>query len=190
MMKITQAYILAGGQSRRMGRDKLFVSVDGVPLLGRTLDVCREAFARVSIVAKESAKFRQFNTKVLLDAPEADGPLAGIITALRHCSEAACFITAADLRDLNRTVIANLLQDYRGEQYLGLREPDTCQPLCGIYNVSSLPVLLAAARRGEYALHTILHELECRFVPCDLTVWRNINRPSDLADRQEVARHV
>ncbi len=190
MMKITQAYVLAGGQSRRMGRDKLLVSVDGVPLLRWALDVCRESFEQVSIVAKETAKFRQFDAEVLLDAPEADGPLAGLITAFRHCSGAYCFVTAADLRDLNRTVIVTLLQAFDGEQYLGLKEPDTCQPLCGIYNVSSLPVLLAAAHRGEYALHTILRELDCRFIPCELTIWRNINRPSDLSEGQEVSRYV
>lgn len=46
MMKITQGYVLAGGQSRRMGHDKLFILVDGVPLLRWPLDVCRDRLIR------------------------------------------------------------------------------------------------------------------------------------------------
>ncbi len=181
---------MAGGKSRRMGRDKLFLRVNGVPLLTRTRRVCRDLFAEVYIVARETARFQATGCPVLLDAEGVEGPLAGIITALRHCGEPACFVTAADLRDLDQTVIKRLLEAYAGEQFLGIREPDHCQPLCGIYGVSSLPVFLEAAGRGEYALHIILQDLDCRYIEHGLKVWRNVNSPVDLADQRDGGKNV
>ncbi len=178
-MEISAAYVMAGGQSRRMGRDKLFMHVDGVPLLDRTLQVCHSLFDDVYIVARQRAKFGSLKYDVFLDAPGAEGPMAGIITALRHCTAAACFVAAADLPDLDNAVITTLLLEYAGEQYLGVAEPGRCQPLCGIYAVSSLPVFLAAAKRGDYTLHTVLTALDHRFVQLNIKQWRNVNWPID-----------
>ncbi|MFQ5608576.1 MAG: molybdenum cofactor guanylyltransferase, partial [Candidatus Zixiibacteriota bacterium] len=97
---VRSAYVLAGGQSRRMSGDKLFLEINGKSLLKRTLEVCRSRFDEVWIVAKESEKFAGLDYPVVIDWPGADGPLAGIIAALSDCTESACFVTAADLYDL------------------------------------------------------------------------------------------
>ncbi len=189
-MEVSAAYVMAGGRSRRMGRDKLFMPVDGVPLLERTLHVCRGLFDDVYVVAGQNAKFRSLEYDVLLDAPGAEGPMAGIITALRHCTASACFVTSADLPDLDNAVITTLLLEYAGEQYLGVAEPRRGQPLCGIYAVSSLPVFLAAAKRGDYALHSVLTAIDHRFVQLNIKQWRNVNYPIDRHLRRVSDQHV
>lgn len=178
--KIARAYVLAGGQSRRMGQDKLFVRVDGKPLLERTLAVCLREFRTVSILAREREKFVNLGFPVVLDYPGARGPLAGIISALEDCPDSACFITAADLLDLNSELINRLLSEFSGEDYLGIDEGVQRQPLCGIYSTSALPVLRRQAERGALDLQSALRQLDVRCLAAPQANWRNINSEQDL----------
>lgn len=177
---IRYAYVLAGGKSRRLGRDKLFVPIEGRPLLERTLRVCREVFPDVKILAREKTKFANFDCAIVLDHPQAQGPLAGIISALEDCSDPACFITAADLCDLDHRVIHELLAEYDGEDYFGLNEGARRQPLCGIYSATALDVLRERAEQGVFDLQSALDCLITRFIPAPTGRWRNINTEIDL----------
>ena len=164
-----------------MGCDKLFVPVDGVPLLERTLMACKCVFKETVIVARERRKFAHLDSRVLLDPPDTAGPVAGIIAALLDCSEDAAFITAADLCDLREDILRSLLAQYRGEDYLGLRETDHLQPLCGIYSVSIAEHLISLARHEKPpAMHCLLANLHTRYISVEAGAWRNINRPEDL----------
>ena len=174
------AYILAGGQSRRMGRDKLFIEMNEQSLLSRTMSSCRAVFSEVALVARSKEPFSQFDCRILIDMPGIDGPLAGVITAIEDCRSEMLFITAADLYDLNADTIRTLLKTYNGEQYLGIRERDHIQPLCGIYAKTALDTLLKAAQEGTTRMSEAIHGLECRFIPPPSGNWRNINSPEDL----------
>ncbi len=180
MVSIDSAYILTGGQSRRMGRDKLFLDCSGEPLLMHAVGICREAFASVTLVARSSDKFKSLGCEVLLDNPQAQGPLAGVIAALEDCAQECCFITAADLYDLDTRIIDHLCASYDAEQYLGLRESDRPQPLCGIYHKSALMHLKRRAAGGQFRMIEAIAGLEHRLLSIENENWRNINCPNDL----------
>lgn len=179
-MKIKSAYILAGGKSQRMGEDKLFMKVDGKYLLENTIEICKEIFENVILVAKESEKFNSLGCRVVLDSETAQGPMAGIISALKDCKEESCFVTAADFRDLNSIVIESLINAYRGEQYLGLSEKRNIQPLCGIYATSSLYNFAISAMTRNYSLKNTISHLKMRLININSINLRNINFPEDL----------
>lgn len=180
MVKIETAYILAGGQSRRMGQDKLFLTLDGSTLLERVMYTCRKSFRLTKLVAKGQNKFRKFDIPVLLDYPGVAGPLAGILAALRDCRESACFISAADLPDLDGETIYDLVHQYEGEEFLGLKETENIQPLCGIYSTALIDRLLKESKKPDYRIHEIIMTLNYRLLPVKKNVWRNINTPQDL----------
>lgn len=177
---IDTVYILAGGRSRRMGQDKLFVESEGMSLLGRTVQTCRSVFPEVKLVAKQPGKLGQFGCEIVLDWPHADGPLAGVVAALENCSQECCFVTAADLYDLDQKVITRLINSYNGEQYFGLQEASGGQPLCGIYHRSALPHLISQGNHGKWRMLEIIDGLDHGMLPVDRKHWRNINRPCDL----------
>ena len=178
--RIKCAYVLAGGQSRRMGRDKLFLEVEGKSLLMRTLDVCQFHFDEIKIVAKESEKFAEIDYPIVTDWPGADGPLAGIIAALIDCSGHACFVTAVDLYDLDSDIITKLLEKRCDEDYFGLSEHGSPQPLCGVYSKSALEDLRLSALTGNYEMKSILASLNARYMQVPSRIWRNMNSPVDL----------
>jgi molybdopterin-guanine dinucleotide biosynthesis protein A len=107
--------------------------------------------------------------------------MAGVIAALEDCETDSCFLTAADLFDLSAEVIASLVAQYRGQQYLGVIESNGLQPLCGIYHTSSLGAFYRCAQNGEYRMAEALNELNFGGVALPSGQWRNINSPEDLA---------
>jgi molybdopterin-guanine dinucleotide biosynthesis protein A len=177
---INRSYILAGGQSQRLGQDKLFVDCDGTSLLGRTIQTCRSLFPEVKLVAKRADKLEKLGCEVVLDWPQADGPLAGVVAALEDCSQESCFVTAADLYDLDSEIVERLIESYNGEQYFGLQEAGGGQPLCGIYHRSALTHLVSCGQAGVWRMKEIVSGLDHGMLPIDRGQWRNINIPSDL----------
>lgn len=175
------AYVLAGGQSRRMGTDKLSLMIGGASLLERTTAVCAASFGLVKLVAPTAGKLSELGYPVVLDSPTAAGPMAGIIAVLEDCPTESCFVTAADLFDLSTEVIELLVSRYRGQDYIGLKEERGVQPLCGIYNVAALAVLQSRAEKGSYGMSDALQDMRIGSVEIPPGQWRNLNRPEDLA---------
>jgi len=78
------AYILAGGQSARFGSDKALVTVEGKPLLLH-LHLSLAALGHaVQVIADREDRYAALGLTCLLDAQPQSGPLAGLMTAVRH----------------------------------------------------------------------------------------------------------
>jgi molybdopterin-guanine dinucleotide biosynthesis protein A len=163
-----------------MGQDKLLAEAGGLTLLERTARSCESALQGVKLVVRDPARFRPSSYSTIIDWPHAQGPLGGIIAALLDCSHQACFVTAADLYDLSAATINRILNQYRGEDYLGVSENGQAQPLCGIYNQSALVHLQTRALRGEFGARAALEGMRSRTVDIRQKLWRNINTPEDL----------
>ena len=93
--------VLCGGGSRRMGRDKALVVVDGRALAVRVADTLRAAGAAgVVAVGGDAAALAALGLAVVPDDEPGAGPLAGIVTALRHRpgpGDGVMFVAACDL---------------------------------------------------------------------------------------------
>jgi molybdopterin-guanine dinucleotide biosynthesis protein A len=75
--------VLAGGASRRMGRDKAFIEIDGAPLVARVADALRAAGAtRVIVIGGAADRVSALGLDVARDEYPGEGPLGGVITAL------------------------------------------------------------------------------------------------------------
>ena len=88
------AFVLGGGQSSRMARDKAFLELNGRTLLQHALDLVRCVTANIFIVGP-SSKFGSF-APVLEDVVSGRGPLAGIYTALKATTSEMNLILAVD----------------------------------------------------------------------------------------------
>jgi molybdopterin-guanine dinucleotide biosynthesis protein A len=174
------AYILAGGSSRRMGTDKLFLQIGGRSMLERIIATCEGCFKEVKLVAGQEAKFSAFDYPVVLDNPIANGPMGGVIAALEDCEDECCFVTAADLCDLSGEVVDSLVRKYNNQQYLGMREAGGMQPLCGIYHKSALEVFYRFAQNKEFSVTEAVMAMNHEGMVLPSGLWRNINTPNDL----------
>jgi len=81
--------ILAGGQSKRMGKDKLFLELDNKKLIEHTIDKVKKYLKKVIIVTNQDNKFFSKNNLITVkDCIEGQqGPLVGILTAMKWAKE-------------------------------------------------------------------------------------------------------
>jgi len=81
--------ILAGGQSRRMGQDKLFLELNNKKLIEHTLDKVKKYLKKIIIITNQDNKFFfENNLTTVKDCVEGQlGPLVGILTAMKWAKE-------------------------------------------------------------------------------------------------------
>jgi len=81
--------ILAGGQSKRMGKDKLFLELNNKKLIEHTIDKVKKYLKKVIIITNQDNEFfSKNNLTTVKDCIEGQqGPLVGIFTAMKWAKE-------------------------------------------------------------------------------------------------------
>jgi len=81
--------ILAGGQSKRMGKDKLFLEFNNKKLIEHTIDKVKKYLKKVIVITNQDNEFfSKNNLTIVKDCIEGQlGPLVGILTAMKWAKE-------------------------------------------------------------------------------------------------------
>jgi len=81
--------ILAGGQSKRMGKDKLFLEINNKKLIEHTIDKVKKYLKKIIIITNQDNEFfSENNLTTVKDCIEGQlGPLVGILTAMKWAKE-------------------------------------------------------------------------------------------------------
>ena len=108
-------FVLAGGQSSRMGQDKALLLFAGRPLVAHALSILTQAGLSASIAgARPSARAALEAFAPVVEDPEPGlGPLAGICAALASTSAHYAVFLPVDLPLLPPALIAFLLHHAR-----------------------------------------------------------------------------
>jgi molybdopterin-guanine dinucleotide biosynthesis protein A len=142
------AAVLAGGASRRMGRDKATLAVGGVELASVALAAAARVADPVVLVAPEGHPARR-----LAAAPVADpgrGPLAALAAALAALDADHVLVLAGDHPGLRVELLAHLVGLAAGAEAVACRRGPRLEPLVAVYRRA--PALaLARARLAEEA---------------------------------------
>ena len=101
--RLRRALILAGGESRRMGRDKAAIEVGGQPLLSRTAELAARIADSVHVGVRDANDADALRRRYALieDLPGGHGPLGGIAAALEQDPAADWLVLACDLPHLD-----------------------------------------------------------------------------------------
>ena len=143
------AFILAGGESLRMGTNKALLELGGVPLIVRTARLVESAAIEPTIVGSPEVYTRLRLHAIRDDWPGA-GPLGGIATALRASEWSWNLIVACDLPYLTKPWLEHLIHRAklsRADVVLPLNDAGA-EPLCAMYNKSSESAIWLALDRG------------------------------------------
>jgi len=93
------AVILCGGASRRMGADKAWLTIEGVPLLSHVIAAIRSACDRMVVVAAPGQPLPPHAGAERVDDPPERaglGPLAAVATGLAAARAEVVFLGACD----------------------------------------------------------------------------------------------
>ena len=108
-MSDTAAFVLAGGQSSRMGQDKALVDLCGRPLVAWALEILAGAGldGRIAGARSELSRFAQ----VVPDTEPDLGPLSGICAALSATAAERAVFLSVDMPFLPASLIVYLVRD-------------------------------------------------------------------------------
>jgi len=174
--------VLAGGQSIRMGRDKALVEVAGVPMASRVAAAMSDAGATEVVIVGGQADLRTgFGLRFVPDLFPGEGPLGGILTALRAFRVGLVAIGACDLPHLDAATVETLAASIEGHD-VALAYTDRLEPLCGVWRCEVGVVHLQSAfDEGERSIHRAILGLDVVTVNVAARPLTNVNAPGDLA---------
>ena len=101
------AFVLAGGESSRMGSDKALITLAGKPLIEHSLAILRETGFSPTIAGARS-RLESF-ASVIEDRAHGHGPLAGVCAALASTDAKWAVILSIDLPFVPSSLIAYML---------------------------------------------------------------------------------
>jgi molybdopterin-guanine dinucleotide biosynthesis protein A len=183
--------VLAGGRSSRMGRDKAaLVHPDGRTLARRGHDLlvgagCETVALSLRHDQELPPGFADLPHVMLVRDPEgmSQGPLGGMLAAMRLRPEAAWLMLACDLPRLDLATLSHLVTSKRPDEpflsysseFDGLPEP-----LCALYAAAALPILEQAQAEGIRCPRKLLIRYACRLLkPLTPGALDNANTPAD-----------
>ena len=186
--------LLAGGKSRRMGRDKLHLEVGRVPLLRRTCDALSARCAEVIVVGGRASGLEGVR-RISDERRGGLGPLAGMEAGLAAARNRLVFVAAGDMPFLPADLVGYLLErlEERGASAVVPRHRGRTHPLCAAYDREILPRVRSALDGGVRSVREFLADLDRveyvenelrRFGAPDLFLM-NVNSPEDLERARE-----
>jgi molybdopterin-guanine dinucleotide biosynthesis protein A len=156
--------ILSGGENKRMGKDKAFLTIAGIPMIEHVLKALRNATDRVIIVTNSPQAYASYDATVVTDASAKRGPLTGIYTGLLHSADEYNIVVACDMPFLNASLLsymAGLVGDY---DVVVPKVGEYIEPLHAIYRKQLLPVMEKRIQRDARQIRGVFSEVRVRYV--------------------------
>jgi molybdopterin-guanine dinucleotide biosynthesis protein A len=192
------AFILAGGESSRMGKDKdkAFLRLQGQPLLARALALAGTVAAEVRIVAA-SGKFQEYGP-IVEDAYPGCGPLAGIHAALASTTAELNLILAVDMPFVESRFLDYLLStaSQSGALVTVPHAAGGWQPLCAVYRREFAAVAEQSLRNGRNKIDALFAQVETRVIAeaelnrmgFSTSLFRNLNTPEEFESAERAVQ--
>ncbi len=174
--------VLAGGESRRMGRPKAWLEVGEITLLRWMIERLGPAFSEVVVSFAEPEQVeRLVPFRLVFDRKLAAGPLAGLEAGLTAARFEVTFAVACDMPYVTPDVAAMAVAAARGCDAAMPRVNGRAEPVCAAYRRSALPAVTAALDAGRLAASDLANHLDVTWLEgLDPELFRSLNTPEDL----------
>ena len=183
------AVLLAGGESRRMGKDKATLLFRGKPLWQTQLELLRKLHpAEILVSARTDPPWRTADVPLVTDHPPSRGPLSGLAAALAKMRSAHLLTLAIDMPFMSETYLRYLCDRIEAGVGVVPKIDNRAEPLAAIYPQEVAGEARAALSGTDYSLQTLTNRLvetgKLRSIPVtehDKKLFLNVNELSDLA---------
>jgi len=185
--------VLAGGASRRLGRDKRTVAVHGRPMLVLALDLVADVADDLIVSCRrddppEPALLEGRSVRIVFDE-RGGGPLAGVETALAAAKHDLAVVVPVDMPGLTPMLLTALVEaalaqpEAQGAVFVTSSGPAAFP---GAYRRSILPRVVKQLDAGAFRVHEMIRGLNLVTVspPSGVEVgesaFLNVNTQTDL----------
>ena len=176
--------VLVGGLSRRMGRPKQLVEIGDGTMIEHVVCALSGVVEEVVLLGEGQVPATLEAHSRVADADDCQGPMAGILGALRARPDACWVMAPCDLPLLRRAAVRWLVGSRRPGSWAVLPSLEGfVEPLLALYEPQARTLLEEAAAAGEYSLHRLTSSF--RVVTAEPPAalrrcWFNANTPQEL----------
>ena len=191
--------VLAGGMSRRLGRDKAVETIGGQSLISRVLDslshVAQELVVVVNNREREDDLPLPDSVVVAVDSYPDTGSLGGIFTGLSASSNQWGFVVACDMPFLNLELLKYLLSQRGGHDIVVPVIDHRPEPTHAAYSKVCLPAIETRLRANDLKIAKFFDDVRAKYVsqrnvedldPGGLSFF-NVNTEEDLTRARMLA---
>lgn len=190
-MRITVT-VFAGGEGSRIGGNKPLRMLAGLTLLDRAAAQALQWSNRFAVSVRSEAQLGGRGLVPIIDDPDVEGPLGGLISALRfaRAEQADAVLTIpADMPFLPPDLGERLKAELAGCEAAIASSGGHLHPVCGLWRTSALDRIAGYLESGRRSLRGFAETIGFRVVewpdrPID--PFFNINSAQDLADAERL----
>lgn len=178
--------ILAGGSSRRMGRDKASLPAGDITLVEHLARRLSRVVTETVVATGRARPIGELRT--VEDRWPGLGPLAGINAGVHAARNPLVWVVACDLPDVEPELGRLLVAESSGVDAVVPMVDGEPQGVCAIYRTAALPpVIERLVQAGRRSVKSLLDEIRVRYVDerqlrvvdPELRSFRNLNTPAD-----------
>ncbi|MGA7911438.1 MAG: molybdenum cofactor guanylyltransferase [Candidatus Dormiibacterota bacterium] len=175
--------VLAGGESRRMGRPKAWLEVGDTYLLRYVASRLAPAFSDVMVSFAEPEQLEQpVPYRVVFDRKRSAGPLAGLEAGLAAAREEVMFAVACDMPYVTVELAQAAVAAARTCDAAIPRIDGRPEPVCAAYRRTALPAIAGALDAGLFRAADVAGSLDVTWLEgLEAAQFQSLNTPADLA---------
>lgn len=178
--------LLAGGRSKRMGKDKAFINYLGKELYRYPLEIL-EHFCDDIIISSSNPKFLETGHKICPDEISGIGPMGGIYSCLKETKHEYSLVLGCDTPLLNHQLIRELITNISHQSVIvAMNAEGFPESLIGIYKKTCSGSLKSQIEKQNYKMSDFLIDENTLFQNLSLShkdlvqLFSNINTMQDL----------
>ena len=184
--------VLAGGLSRRLGRDKAVEPIGGEPLIARCIGRLSAVAAEIIVVVNDVERGEQLplpqTCRVALDVYADSGSLGGIFSGVSAMGGEWGVVVACDMPFLNIALLKHMLSLREGFDAVVPVLDRRPEPTHALYSKACLPHIERRLQAGDLKIARFFDDVSVRYVsqeevdahdPDHLSFF-NVNTQSDL----------
>ena len=194
--------IMAGGVSRRLGRNKALERIGGKALIERVIDslvpLTTEVLVVVAKPEQAAALHLPPSVRVVSDRYPGRGSLGGIFTGLDASAELWSLVVACDMPFLNRELLQHLIEESSNVDAVVPRLEGQPEPLHALYSKACLAPMERMLQAGDLKIAPLFEAVRVSYVdegtidridPRHLSFF-NINTEADLEQARGLLREA
>jgi molybdopterin-guanine dinucleotide biosynthesis protein A len=191
--------IQAGGESRRMGKDKALMPFLGQPMIARLIERVRPIAEEILVTTNQPEAYEFLGVPLAADVLPGSGALGGLYTALQAASQPLVAVVACDMPFASQELLA-FQRDLLVHESVDVVLPATEQgmePLHAVYRRDTcLPAVEAALQHGQRRMIAWFEHVKVRVLSEDeiapfdpgRRAFMNVNTPEELLEAENLAR--
>ena len=189
--------VLCGGRSRRMGKDKGSLILNGKPMIIHVLDTVKDIVDEIVLVLRDQDQIDKYkpilkdeypSVKIVTDETKDQGPLIGILTGLLHINSEFAQILPCDSPFISKSFVLNMFEIAESKKFdavVPIWDDRHIEPLHSIYKKDTVVVIRDLIENKKRNVKSLIDSLNVKYVDAEefdesTMSFRNLNTINDF----------